>query len=60
MSKRPETRLKLLSALKLIVRDNNRGMALAELLVTVKNNSPKLTDDQQSTHGQPTVLFLDA
>ena len=60
MSKLPETRLKLLSALKLIVRDNNRGMALAKLLVTVKNNSPKLTDDQQSTHGQPTVLFLDA
>ena len=60
MSKLPKTSLKLLSVLKLIVRDNNRGMALAKLLVIVKNNSPKLTDDQQSTHGQPTVLFLDA
>ena len=45
MSKLPETSLKLLSVLKLIVRDDNRGVALAKLLVIVKNNSPKLTDD---------------
>ena len=60
MSKLPKTSLKLSSVLKLIDRDNNRGVVLAKLLVIVKNNSPKLTDDQQSTPGRPAVLFLDA
>lgn len=60
MSKFPKTSLKLTSVLKLIVRDNNRGVALAKLLVIVKNKSPKLADDQQSTPGRPIVLCLDA
>ena len=53
MSKFPKTNLKLSNVLKLIVRDNNRGVALAKLPVIAKNKSPKLTDDQQSTPGRP-------